>query len=228
MKVLIIEDCEVLCELLKNVLQNNQYNVEITSSGKNGLTLAKQYPYDAIVLDVMLPDLNGLTILKNLRGKNNRTPVLMLTLRGSLLDRVEGLNLGADDYLVKPFEMPEFLARLASVIRRGKGGASNLLKVSDLKIDAAARTIKRGGTQIVLTKMEYNILEYLMLNMGKVVSRSELTKYLFPKNFNSKSNCLDVHIRNLRTKIDKGYPEKLIGTQRGVGFTIASPPEGKF
>lgn len=224
MKVLIIEDNRVLCEILKKVLQNHQYVVEMTSSGKEGLYLAERNPQDAIVLDILLPDMNGFTLLKTLREKNIRTPVLILTLRSGLVDRVQGLNLGADDYLVKPFEMPEFLARLTSVIRRGKGGASNIVKVRDLKIDTAARKIKRGGTQIALTKMEYNILEILMFNIGKVVSRTELTEHLYHRGFKSDSNTLDVHITHLRNKVDKPYPEKLIGTKRGVGFTIASLP----
>jgi len=228
MKVLIIEDNEVLCEILKEVLPKHQYVVEMTSSGKEVLYLAEQYPHDAIVLDVLLPDMNGFTILKTLREKNIRTPVLILTLRGALVDRVQGLNLGADDYLVKPFDMPEFLARLASVIRRGKGGASNIVQVRDLKIDTAPRIVKRGGTQIALTNMEYNILEYLMFNIGKVISRTELKEHLYPMGFKSDSNSLDVHITHLRNKIDKPYPEKLIGTKRGVGFTIASFPGGEI
>lgn len=228
MKVLIIEDNKVLCEILKTVLQQHQYVVEITSSGEEGLYLAEQYPQDAIVLDVVLPDKDGFTILKTLREKKIRTPVLILTLRDALVDRVHGLSLGADDYLIKPFEMPEFLARLASVIRRGKGEASNIVKVRDLEIDTAARKIKRGGTQIALTNMEYNILEYLMLNIGRVVSRTKLIEHLYPRDFDSVSNTLDFHIMNLRNKVDKPYPEKLIGTKRGFGFFMEKASGGEI
>ncbi len=222
MKVLIIEDNKVLCEILKKVLQKHHYVVEITSSGEEGLYLAEQYPQDAIVLDVMIPEINGFAVLKALREKNIRTPVLILTSRTAIVDRVQGLELGADDYLIKPFEMPEFLARLASVIRRGKGKASNIMKVRDLEIDTAPRKVKRGGAQIALTNMEHNILEYLMLNSGRVISRTELTEHLFPKDFKSHSNIIDVHITHLRDKIDKPYPEKLIGTKRGVGYIMES------
>jgi len=223
MKILVIEDDEMICDIIAKVLKNNNYVVEVTRSGEEGLFLAEHYAYDAIILDVVLPELDGFTILKRLRGQKNETPVMFLTSRQELEDRVEGLGLGADDYLIKPFEMPELLARLSSILRRGKPQSSPTVEIADLKIDTAARSVVRGRDSIALTRLEFNLLEYLARNVGKVISRTELVEHLYHRDYNSDSNIIDVHVTNLRNKIDKPYSNKLIRTVRGAGFMIQMP-----
>ncbi|MEC4673946.1 MAG: response regulator transcription factor [Nitrospirota bacterium] len=220
MKILVIDDDGMLCDIIAKVLKNNDYVVEVTSSGEEGLYLAEQHPYDAIILDVILPEMDGFALLKRLRKKEISTPVIFLTSRQQLEDRVEGLGLGADDYLVKPFEMPELLARLSAIIRRGKKQASPIVEIGEVKIDTGTRSVVRGKDQVVLTRLEFNLLEYLARNVGRVISRSELVEHLYHRDFSSDSNLIDVHVTNLRTKLDKPYPQKLIRTVRGAGFMI--------
>ncbi len=222
MKVLLIEDDAFLSEFLSSILQKNKYVVEKSLNGEEGLYLAEQHPYDAIILDVMLPDMNGFEVLEQLRTKKIRTPVMFLTDRGSLEDRVEGLELGGDDYLAKPVELPEFLARLTALIRRGKNEPFPVVAIADLKMDIASRSVKRGDGEISLTPMEFNLLEYLVMNAGRVVTRTELIEHLYHRDFDSDSNLIDVYISFLRNKIDKPYPVKLIHTKRGAGFMVSA------
>ena len=209
-------------EFLSSILQKNKYVVEKSLSGEEGLYLAEQHPYDAIILDVMLPDMNGFEVLERLRTKKIRTPVMFLTDRGSLEDRVEGLELGGDDYLAKPVELPEFLARLTALIRRGKNEPFPVVAIDDLKMDIASRSVIRGDGEISLTPMEFNLLEYLVMNVGRVVTRTELIEHLYHRDFDSDSNLIDVYISFLRNKIDKHYPVKLIHTKRGAGFMVST------
>lgn len=222
MKILLIEDDELLSDILKALLEKKGFFVDVASDGEEGLWTA-EYPHDAIVLDIILPSIDGLTVLKTLRKKMIKTPVLLLTTRGTVQDRIQGLDLGADDYLTKPFDYNEFLARLRALIRRGKGEASPIKKIGDLEVDSAAKTVKRSGRVIALTSREFNLLEYLALNSGKVISRAELIEHLYDSEFESDSNIIDVYITYLRSKIDKHFPDQMIHTVRGAGYIMKCP-----
>ena len=188
--------------------------------GEDGLFMARTYPYDAVLLDILLPKVDGLTVLKTLRAKKIEVPVLLLTAKGELEDRVRGLNLGADDYLVKPFDFSELLARLNTVIRRSMGKASPVIVIDDLSLDMSAKTVTRSGKEINLSAKEYNLLEYLALNGGRVIGRTELSEHLYDTEFDLDSNIIDVYINYLRNKIDKGYDRQLIVTVRGAGYVL--------
>lgn len=223
MKILVVEDDIVLCEVLKTVLEKNGYAVDLTSDGEEGLYLAQQYSPDAIVLDIILPNLDGLSLLKRLRDNHINTPVLLLTKKNAVKSRIEGLDLGADDYLPKPFDSEELLARLRAIIRRGNDAATNALIIGDVEINLSAKSVARAGALILLTAKEYRLLEYLALNAGKVLSRTELMDHLYGHNFESDSNLIDVYVTYLRNKIDKPYPVKLIHTVRGMGYILKIP-----
>lgn len=220
MKILIIEDDEVLCEILVAVLNKKGFTVDVTADGEEGLYFAEQYAPDAIVLDVILPTLDGLSLLKKLREKGLNIPVLLLTTQSSVAHKVEGLNLGADDYLPKPFDHEELVARLRSILRRNKGMASSVVQIEDLEINVAARTVKRADHAIDLTAKEFNLLEYLAIHADRVVSRTELFEHLYEETFEASSNVIDVYIKFLRNKIDAPYPLKLIQTVRGAGYVL--------
>ena len=224
MKILIVEDEKDLAEIIKQGLEENLFSVEVCHDGEEGLFMAGNYAYDAVILDVMLPTMDGFTVLKELRAQNIRVPVLMLTARGGMGDKVKGLDTGADDYLVKPFEFPELVSRLKAVIRRNKGEASSLVSIGDLIIDINSRTVKRADKEIRLSSREYRILVYLCLNRGRVISREQITEYIYDPDHESDSNIIDVYISYLRNKVDKGHAEKLIHTIRGEGYIIR---EGK-
>lgn len=224
MKILIVEDEQRLANLLKKGLEENAFVVDLASDGEEGLYMAETYPYDAVLLDIMLPEMDGLAILQSLRARAMDVPVLLVTARGDVDDRIKGLNLGADDYIAKPFDLEELIARLRSVIRRSKGRPSPLIEIADLAIDTNARTVARGGTAIVLTAREYTLLEFLALNMGRVISRTELIEHIYGTEFEWESNVIDVHISYLRTKIDKGFATPLIHTVRGAGYLLRGEP----
>jgi len=224
MKILIVEDERRLANLLKMGLEENAFTVDLASDGEEGLYMAETYPYDAVLLDIMLPEMDGLSILQSLRARGIEVPVLLVTARGDVDDRIKGLNLGADDYIAKPFDLEELIARLRSVIRRSKGRPSPLIEIADLSIDTNARTVARGGTAIVLTAREYTLLEFLALNMGRVISRTELIEHIYGTEFEWESNVIDVHISYLRTKIDKGFATPLIHTVRGAGYLLRGEP----
>ena len=223
MKILVIEDDEVLSEILVAVLNKEGFAVDVTGDGEEGLYLAEQYAPDAIVLDVILPTLDGLSLLKQLRQKGITIPVLLLTTQSSVAHKVEGLNLGADDYLPKPFDHEELVARLRSILRRNKGLGSSVIQIGDLEINIAARTVKRAGQYIDLTAKEFNLLEYLAIHADRVVSRTEILEQLYDSAFESDSNLIDVYITYLRNKIDKPFPTKLIQTVRGAGYILKLP-----
>ncbi len=224
MKILIVEGEQRLANLLKKGLEENAFVVDLASDGEEGLYMAETYPYDAVLLDIMLPEMDGLAILQSLRARAMDVPVLLVTARGDVDDRIKGLNLGADDYIAKPFDLEELIARLRSVIRRSKGRPSPLIEIADLAIDTNARTVARGGTAIVLTAREYTLLEFLALNMGRVISRTELIEHIYGTEFEWESNVIDVHISYLRTKIDKGFATPLIHTVRGAGYLLRGEP----
>jgi two-component system OmpR family response regulator len=215
MRILVIEDQADLRRLVKGILEEDDYAVDVAVDGEEGLSKAKVWPYDAIVLDLMLPKLDGWDLLEQLRETHD-TPVLILSARDALPDRVLGLDLGADDYLAKPFERVELLARLRALIRRNAGRSKSTLTINDLKVDLIGRTVTRGDEVITLTAREYILLEYLALHRGKVVSRSELYDHLFDENDATLSNLLDVYISYLRKKLG---PD-VIETRRGLGYVI--------
>lgn len=221
MRILIVEDEKNLVKILKQGLEEKGYAVDTSYDGEEGLYMATEFQFDALILDISLPKLNGLSLLEKLREKGSSLPVLMLTARAEISDKIEGLNTGADDYLPKPFDFVELLARLNALIRRSKGKPSPLIKIDDLKIDTNARTVIRSNQEIKLSASEYNILEYLSFNKERVISRTELTEHLYNIDFDHDSNIIDVYINFLRNKVDKNYEKKLLHTVRGAGYIIS-------
>ena len=190
MRILVIEDEKRLAAILKKGLEESGFVVDVALDGEDGLFMAETYPYDAVLLDILLPKVDGLIVLKTLRAKRIGVPVLMLTAKGELEDRVRGLNLGADDYLIKPFDFSELLARLNTVIRRSMGKASSVIVIDDLPLDMNAKTVTRSGKEINLSAKEYNLLEYLALNSGRVIGRTELTEHLYDTEFDLDSEVV--------------------------------------
>ena len=215
MRVLIVEDEPDLLSALAQGLRDEGYAVDTAGNGEDGLFSAETNEYDAVVLDVMLPKLDGWEVLSRLR-KQKKTPVLMLTAKDQSRDRVRGLDTGADDYVVKPFDLDELLARLRALIRRTSGTVSSRIELGDITIDTAARTVNQRGESITLTAREYALLEYLALHRGKVVTRTTLYEHLFDENDSTLSNLLDVHVSNIRRKLG----HDLIATRRGHGYCI--------
>jgi two-component system, OmpR family, response regulator len=215
MRLLIVEDEPELAKVLAQALREENYAVDTAADGEEGLAKAMAWNYDAIILDVMLPRMTGWQVLENLR-KSKPTPVLMLTARDTVVDRVKGLDTGADDYLVKPFDLNELFARLRSVIRRAAGKPSPRITIGQVEIDTSSKTITRAGEAITLTAREYTLVEILALRRGEVVSRTTLYEHLFDETDDTLSNLLDVHVSNIRRKIG---PD-LIQTRRGQGYVI--------
>ena len=215
-----IEDYAVLRDALARGLKDAGYAVDATGDGNEGLWYAENHPYDAVVLDVMLPGIDGFDILRRLRAAGNATRILMLTARDAVGDRVAGLDLGADDYLVKPFAFDELLARLRALVRRRYDRADPVIRIDDLEIDTRARRTRRAGQPIALSAREYALLEYLAHRAGDVVSRTELWDHVYDEAAEPGSNVLDVHIGHLRKKIDDGHARKLLHTRRGQGYVL--------
>ena len=215
MRVLAVEDEPDLLSSLMKALREDGYAVDGAPDGEEGLFKAQSYDYDAIVLDIMLPVIDGWELLRRLR-KTKKTPVLMLTAREAVRDRVRGLDTGADDYLIKPFELEELLARLRALIRRSASQAQSRLEIGDVVIDTAARTVVRHDETIALTAREYALLEFLALHRGKLVTRTMLYEHLFDENDNTLSNLLDVHVSNIRKKLGHDF----IATRRGHGYSM--------
>lgn len=215
MRLLVVEDEPDLLAGLARALRNEGYSVDTASDGEDGWFKADATEYDAIVLDVMLPRMDGWSVLARLREKKT-TPVLMLTARDRTGDRVRGLDLGADDYLVKPFDVPELLARLRAIIRRSAKQATSVIEIANVRIDTASRRVTQAGEAVVLTAREYALLEYLALHRGEVVTRTTLYEHLFDENDSTLSNILDVHVSNLRKKLGHDF----IVTRRGHGYSV--------
>lgn len=215
MRLLVIEDQTDLRRVLMHMLEEDGYAVDVAANGETGLAKAQVWPYDAIVLDIMLPKMNGWELLETLR-RTSRTPVLILSARDALQDRVSGLDLGADDYLTKPFERTELLARLRALIRRSADRANSVVMIGDLTVDLRARAVKRADEIITLTAREYALLAYLTLHRGRVISRVELYDHLFDENDDTLSNLLDVYVSYLRKKLGAD----VIETRRGLGYVI--------
>ncbi|HEY7834204.1 MAG TPA: response regulator transcription factor [Ktedonobacterales bacterium] len=224
MHILIVEDEQRLATLLRRVLTEERHAVDLAYDGPAGLNLAASDTYDLVILDLMLPGMDGLQICKALRGAGIQVPVLMLTARGAVEDRVAGLNVGADDYLVKPFAMEELLARVAALLRRrGQGfDAATQLQVSDLTLDLLRHEARRDGRVIELTAKEFSLLEFLMRHPGQVLTRTQIIDHVWRYDLDALSNVVDIYIHYLRDKIDRGSAHPLIKTVRGVGYRIES------
>lgn len=224
MRVLLVEDDPHTANFIAKGLREDGHTVDHADNGRDGLFLATTESFDAIVLDRMLPALDGLVLLQTLRGAGNRTPVLLLTALGEVDHRVEGLRAGADDYLVKPFAYAELSARLDSVLRRGNAGGSEptRLRVADLELDLLSREARRGDKRIELQPREFRLLEYLMRQAERVVTRTMLLEAVWDYHFDPQTNVIDVHISRLRQKIDQGYPRPLLHTVRGAGYRLGA------
>lgn len=220
MRILVAEDHPTLARSLVEGLRDEGYSVDLAFDGVEALHAARSVEYDCVLLDVMLPRMEGWDILKNMRSDGNDSPVLMLTARDALDDRVRGLDLGADDYLVKPFEWEELIARVRALIRRTHDRTSPLLSVADLQIDTAGRSVTRADQPIDLTAKEYALLEYLAHRSGQVVTRGDIWDHLYDQHDEIRSNVIDVLIGNLRRKIDRGHDQPLIQTRRGQGYLL--------
>ncbi len=227
MRVLIVEDEHKVAQFLEKGFLSEAFAVDLAFDGRQGLNLALATAYDAIVLDLMLPGMDGMTVLGELRREGVHTPVLILTARSDVEDRVRGLNLGADDYLPKPFSFSEVLARVRALIRRSSSDMrGSVLEVGDVRMDLLTRSVTRAGREITLTNKEFQLLEYLLRNKGRVVSRVTLTEHIWDMDFDSETNVVDVLVNRLRRKIDDGFAGKTIHTVRGVGYVLREPSDG--
>ena len=220
MRILIVEDEKKLAGLLKKGLEEENHSVTLAYDGQEALDLAELSEFDAIVLDIMLPVLDGFEVARRLRRAKNETPILVLTARDAVQDVVKGLDIGADDYLTKPFAFEELLARLRSVARRGSSPRPTQLRVADLTLDPATRQVKRGNQDLHLSPTEFRLLEFLMRRAGRVVSRNAIVESVWGFDGEVEENTLDAFIRLLRTKVDREFNKKLIHTVRGVGYTL--------
>ncbi|MEO8231023.1 MAG: response regulator transcription factor [Ignavibacteriota bacterium] len=220
MRILVVEDEKKVASFIKKGLEEDYYSVDVAADGKEGSKLAFSDEYDLIIMDIMLPFKDGITILKEIRQEKITTPVLMLTAKDDVADKVMGLDLGADDYLPKPFAFDELLARVRALLRRNSTEKSTFIKASDLTLDIQSHKAFRDETEIFLTPKEYSILEYLMRNKNHVISRVKLSEHVYDYHFDSDTNVIDVFINKLRNKIDKGFDKQILYTIRGVGYTI--------
>ena len=224
MKILLVEDEPKTGEYLRQGLSEAGFVVDLAQNGTDGLHLALEGDYELLILDVMLPDLNGWQVLQSLRQRGLQMPTMFLTARDQVEDRVKGLELGADDYLVKPFSFAELLARVRTIVRRGRSGTdSTALRVADLELDLLRRRVSRGGKRIDLTAKEFGLLELLMRRRGEVLPRSLIASQVWDMNFDSDTNVIEVAMRRLRVKIDEGFEVKLIQTVRGMGYVLEEP-----
>jgi DNA-binding response OmpR family regulator len=220
MRILVVEDNVHLNEIIVKKLKSENYSVDTCLRGDDAMDCIACAEYDALILDIMLPGIGGLDVLQLMRAKNDKTPVLLLTARDSVSDRVSGLDAGADDYLVKPFALDELMARVRALIRRGSNAASDVFTAGDLAVNCASRKVTRGGREIELSSREFAILEYLVRNKGIVLSRNTIGNHIWNYDYEGESNIIDVYIRNLRRKIDDNEETKLIHTVRGAGYVL--------
>ncbi|MBE9503396.1 MAG: response regulator transcription factor [Proteobacteria bacterium] len=220
MRILLIEDEKDLASIIKKGLEEKGYNVDMAHDGEEGLYMAENYPADVVVLDIMLPIMDGLTVLDKMRQNEINTPVLMLTAKDTVIDKIKGLDCGADDYLTKPFDFSELLARIRALMRRRGDVKQATIRIADLEIDTATHEVRRGGKLILLSSKEYALLEYLAYHKGHVVNRFDITEHIYNEEFDLDSNVVDVYINFLRKKLDKDFDRKLIHTVRGAGYIL--------
>jgi DNA-binding response OmpR family regulator len=223
MRVLIIEDEEKVAEFIRKGLQQEGYAVDVVRDGEEGAYQGENFEYDAVILDLMLPKLPGLEVLRKIRARHLNLPVLILTAKGSVADKVTGLDRGASDYLVKPFAFAELSARVRALLRRG-AQESTTLRLADLEMNTATRTATRAGRKIDLKLKEFSLLEFLLRNARRTVTRTMIIEHVWDIHFDSVSNVVDVHINSLRNKIDRGFTPALIHTVRGVGYVLTDEP----
>lgn len=220
MRILIAEDEKSLNRIIAKQLKAAGYSVDCVFNGEDAYDLVSMTDYDAAVFDVMMPKIDGFSLLRKIRNEGNNLPVLFLTARDSIEDRVEGLDIGADDYLVKPFAFEELLARIRALIRKNSVSNSNIITVADLTVDISSRKVARGGKDILLSAKEYELLQYLAVNNGIVLSREKIEDHIWNYDYEGGTNVVDVYIRYLHKKIDEGYDKKLIHTVRGMGYVL--------
>lgn len=220
MRLLVVEDEKKLNELITKKLKKEYYGVDSCFDGEEAIRYVEGTEYDAIILDIMLPKLDGFEVIKRIRAKKNKVPILLLTARDNIDDKVKGLDYGADDYLVKPFIFEELMARIRVLLRRNSGNADNVVTIANLKVDFDAKTVFRDDLLIKLSGREYSILEYLIRNKGKILSRERIEDHIWNYDYEGGTNVIDVYIRYLRKKIDDSYTPKLIHTIRGLGYVL--------
>ena len=220
MRLLVVEDEKKLNELITKKLEKEYYGVDSCFDGEEAIRYVEGTEYDAIILDIMLPKFDGFEVIKRIRAKKNKVPILLLTARDNIDDKVKGLDYGADDYLVKPFVFKELMARIRVLLRRNSGNADNVITVANLKVDLDAKTVFRDGVLIKLSGREYSILEYLIRNKGKILPRERIEDHIWNYEYEGGTNVIDVYIRYLRKKIDDSYTPKLIHTIRGLGYVL--------
>ncbi len=220
MRILVAEDEKSLNRVITKRLESEGYSVDSCFNGEDALDYMYVGEFDAVIMDIMMPKLDGIEAVKRMRARGDSTPVIFLTAKDSISDRVAGLDAGAEDYLTKPFAFEELLARIRVMTRKKSGNTTNVYTVADLVLDTSSRTVQRGGTQITLSAKEYDILEYLILNKGKIISREKIENHVWNFDYSGGTNIVDVYIRYLRKKLDDGFDEKLIHTVRGMGYVL--------
>lgn len=220
MRILIVEDEKKVASFIKKGLEEEYFSVDVAYNGKEGLELATKEEYDLLLFDIMIPYIDGITLTKELRKRKILTPILLLTVKDSTQAKVEGLDAGADDYLTKPFAFEELTARIRALLRRNENQKMSVLSIDDLQMDLLAHKVTRTGAEIILTPKEFSILEYLLRNKNKIVSRTKLIEHVYDYHFDTETNIVDVYINKLRAKVDQNHQKQLIHTVRGVGYTI--------
>jgi DNA-binding response OmpR family regulator len=222
MRILLVEDEKKLADIVERGLKAERFAVDVCHNGREGWEMSDAYDYDLIILDLMLPEMTGTEILEKIRRKNQRVPILILTARDSMDDKIKNFEMGADDYLIKPFAFAELNVRIKALLRRGPVNRSSVLRVGDLEIDRLSQNVKRAGKKIELTAKEYGLLEYLATHPGRVFSRTMIIEHVWDQSFQGLTNIVDVYVRHLREKIDDPFPTKLLRTVRGVGYSVSN------
>src|SRR5271169_4573926 len=225
MRILLVEDEKKVADIIARGLKAERFAVDVHHDGQSGWAAADTYDYDLIILDLMLPGLTGTEILEKVRRKNQHVPILILTARDGMGDKIKNFETGADDYLTKPFAFAELQVRVKALLRRGPVNRSSVLRVGDLEVDRISQQVRRAGKRIELTAKEYALLEYLVANAGRVFSRTMIIEHVWDQSFEGLTNIVDVYVRHLRSKVDVPHEKKLIRTVRGVGYSVSDEPE---